>query len=112
MKKMIVGAVLMLLGLLMVLAGLTLSLHATTTNHPNSLGVVISDANPVTSIVGQIVAVNEMEDDERFGVNLRIHPKSTYTLFDVSIAFCRGDLEKLTETHDGVMYYVSGWNAF
>ena len=121
MKKMAAGIVLMLLGLLMVLAGLTLAHGAVTKTRPNSLGVVIPMENPNTSIVGEIVGGDLKSDaDGRIAVNLRIHPLKTYNLFDVSIMLCGKEtiygeqdiIDQLTIPDGDKYYFFMGYYVF
>lgn len=65
---------------------------ATTSKRGNALGVVVSDVDPNMTIVATLIAGEPHYDrDGRVGVNLRLHPKYTYGLFDTSIMFC-GDI--------------------
>jgi hypothetical protein len=110
MKKMVAGIILMLLGLLMVLAGLSLDVHGATTKHQNSLGAVISDINPVISLVGSEVDGQFLQaSDGRMGTLVRIHPKATYALFDQSVLFCGDEADRLAEPTGALL---KGWYAF
>ena len=92
-----VAAIVMLI--VMALVALTPLGHCSTTSqkHDNSLGVVQYNDNPNISVVGSFMGGEVHRDsDGRIGVNIRLHPKYTYNLFDESILFC-GDISGMFE---------------
>lgn len=96
-QKIAVGFVLAVFVSLMLTCGAELS-HGTTTDQPNSLGVVISNINPNTSLVGSIVDGQIVADkDGREATAIRIHPIGMYALYDQTIAFCGDQTVKLTK---------------
>ena len=77
---------------------------ATTTAHRNSLGVVISDVDPNTAIVGSILeGTINTDKDGRMGISVRIHPKASYTLFDESLMFCGDESDRLSDENGNIL---------
>ena len=79
--------------------------HATTTKpRENSLGVVISDVDPNTAIVGSILeGTINTDKDGRMGISVRIHPKASYTLFDESLMFCGDESDRLSDENGNIL---------
>jgi hypothetical protein len=99
-QKLAVGFVLAVFLSLLLTCGAELS-HGSTSNHSNSLGIVISHTNPNTSVVGTILDGAIVADkDGREGTVLRIHPLGMYGLYDESITFC-GDQTGAVSRPDG-----------
>ena len=109
MKKIVAAFAILALIFLMLAAGSILAHGATAGRHQNSLGVVISDVNPVITLVGKEISAQYVTaEDGRIGTEFRIHPKATYALFDASITFCGDERDKMT--NDGSL--LKGWYAF
>jgi len=94
MLKMIAGSILFLIGVLMILAGLTLAHGAINVKHHNSLGVVQYEDNPYTYLEGSITDIAVVGDNYE-AVNFRVQPRATYALFTQELLLCNqgvGDL--------------------
>ena len=67
--------------------------HAATTStqrHPNSLGVVPYDSNPLVYLAGNVKSTDWIDGN----LNLRFLPLGTYALYDQNILLCGNPLEK------------------
>jgi hypothetical protein len=89
MTKSFVWIAIFLILAIMASCGVALTHAKTTSGHPNSLGVVVGEINPNTSLVASIIGGLFVHDrDGRTATALRVHPKGMYALFDEMILFC------------------------
>lgn len=82
-----IALILFLLSVLMFFANFA---HAATTGKKsNAFGAITPTIDPNVTVVAAVLDGNPHRDaDGRLGINLRLHPKYTYGLFDEDIMFC------------------------
>lgn len=90
-----------LMVLAIVFAFVTLG-HAATTStqrHPNSLGFVAYDSNPLIYLAGDVKSADWVDGN----LNLRFLPLGTYALYDQNILLCGNPLEKFSGVSEPFM---------
>lgn len=70
----------------------TLAHGATSSRHPNSLGVIVYDSNPLIYTAGNVKQADWVDGN----LNLRFLPLGTYALYDQQILLCGNPLEKFS----------------
>ena len=80
--------------------------HASTTSqHKNSLGVIIPYENPNLYLAGNIISGALIESGDKRFLNIRVQPSHTFTLYTEEVLFCRADtvLEKFINKQNPVV---------
>ena len=97
-RKVAAAIALILFTLAVITIGLTGFAHgATTSKKSNAFGAVTPTIDPNVSMVAAILSVEQHRDrDGRVGLNFRLHPLYSYSLFDESLMFC-GDVVPMFE---------------